>query len=69
MDHDSRGGSGRLDDVSVVCRDGDISASRILLALYFPILDKLGNEKSWVVPDTDIAGYPANKFTGYQISG
>ena len=26
-------------------------------------------EKSRVVPDTDLAGYPANNFAGYRISG
>ena len=25
--------------------------------------------KFWVVPDTNFAGYPANNFSGYRISG
>ena len=28
----------------------------------------MGRENDRVVPDTDLAGYPANSFVGYRIS-
>ena len=36
--------------------------------MYLPVLRE-GVKKTRVATDTDLAGYPANNFAGYRISG